>query len=180
MKKLYTCTAMMLALTLPFQALAGTVTETTIVKTHPTPGAERVDFMSFDINQDNRLSMREVGDVLFDAFDGDDNGKLDSFEYSNNTVITTMPTTATTYTYYDYNSDGMPEASTLTQTEFMTQSKLIRFDNKADGLSAKDFIDKPQKALDLNRDNYVSKDEWQREYSLFVQPRINVKSTYNR
>ncbi|MES2729070.1 MAG: hypothetical protein V4621_03095 [Pseudomonadota bacterium] len=173
--------ALLLALTLPLApaALAETVTETTIVTSKPMPHVERIDFMAFDMNRDTRLSMREVGDVLFDAFDGDKNGKLDSMEFEKNTVITVMPRSSTTYTYYDYNNDGLAEASKITQTEFMERSNLIRFDRQENGLSAHEFIGKYHKELDVNRDNYVTKEEWQREYSLFVKPKVNM-NIYNK
>ena len=174
-----TC-ALLLALTLPtFSAIAGTVSETTIVSSTPMPNVERINFMTFDMNKDNRLSMREVGDVLFDAFDGDKNGKLDSLEFDRNTVITVIPKESVTYTFYDYDNDGHAEASKITQTDFLERSKLMRFDTQQDGLSARDFIGRSHKELDVSRDNYVTKEEWQREYALIVKPKVNM-NIYNK
>ncbi len=173
------CT-MAIAMALPALPVhAGTVTEATIVTSKPIPHVERINFMTFDANHDNKLSMREVGDVLFDAFDGDKNGKLDSMEFENNTVITVIPKEATTYTFYDYNNDGVAELSQITQTEFMGRSNLARFDKEQNGLSAHEFIGKNHKELDVDRDNYLTKEEWQREYAMFVKPKVNM-NIYNK
>lgn len=159
---------------------AETVKTTTIVENKPLPNVKRVDFMSFDTNHDGVLSMREVGDVLFDAFDKDGNGAIDNIEYDQASVYTVIPMEITNLTFTDYDSDGVDEKVTLTKDEFLERSNLMRFDKDMDGLSPRDFMGSEVKAMDLNHNNLIEKDEWEREYALKVQPKANVAKRYNK
>lgn len=160
-------------------AHADTVTKTTIVESKEIPGVKRVDFMSFDVNHDNRLSMREVGDVLFDAFDMDGNGAIDNIEYDKNSVLTVIPVEATTLTFVDYDDDGHSDIYAVDKDEFLKRSKLMRFDKDQDGLSPRDFMGSEVKAMDINRNNLIEKDEWQREYAAVVKPKVTLNKRYN-
>lgn len=158
---------------------AETVKTTTIYETKTLPNVKKVDFMSFDANKDGVLGMREVGDVLFDAFDKDGNGAIDNNEYDEQSVYTIIPMEATKLTYTDYNNDGVDEKITLTKEEFLERSNLMRFDKDMDGLSPRDFMGSEVKAMDINHNNLIEKDEWVREYALKVQPKVNLHKRYN-
>jgi len=158
---------------------AETVKTTTIVENKDIPNVKRVDFMSFDVNHDGVLSMREVGDVLFDAFDKDGNGAIDNKEYDAPSVYTVIPMEATKLTYTDYNGDGVDEKITMTKEEFLERSNLMRFDKDMDGLSPRDFMGSEVKAMDINHNNLIEKDEWERAYAAKVQPKVNLEKRYN-
>ncbi len=161
-------------------ACADTITETRIVKNKDLPGVHKIDFMSFDANHDGRLSMREVGDVLFDAFDSDKNGAIDNIEYDRNNVYTVIPMEATTLTFVDFDDDGYSDTSTISKEDFLKRSNLMRFDKDMDGLSPRDFMGSEVKAMDLNHNNLIEKDEWQRQYALNVKPESSIGKLYNR
>lgn len=160
-------------------AHADTVTKTTIVENKDLPGVHRIDFMSFDANHDGRLSMREVGDVLFDAFDTDKNGAIDNIEYDKNSVYTVIPMEVTTLTFVDYDDDGHSDVYAISKDEFLNRSNLMRFDKDMDGLSPRDFMGSEVKAMDLNHNNLIEKDEWQRQYALVVKPKSSIGKLYN-
>lgn len=159
---------------------AETVKTTTIVENKTLPNVKRVDFMSFDINHDGVLSMREVGDVLFDAFDKDGNGAIDNKEYDEASVYTVIPMEATKLTFTDYDGDGVDEKVSMTREEFLDRSNLMRFDKDMDGLSPRDFMGSEVKAMDINHNNLIEKDEWEREYAAKVQPKVNLSKRYNK
>ena len=158
---------------------AETVKTTTIVENKELPNVKRVDFMSFDENKDGVLSMREVGDVLFTAFDKDGNGAIDNKEYDEPSVYTVIPMEAIKLTYTDYNGDGVDEKVTLTREEFLERSNLMHFDKDMDGLSPRDFMGSEVKAMDINHNNLIEKDEWQRAYAAKVQPKAALQKRYN-
>lgn len=160
-------------------ARAETVTEKTIVSQKEIPGVHKIDFMSFDENKDGVLEMKEVGDVLFTAFDRDGNGVIDNQEFDENPVMTVIPTEKTTYTFYDYNSDGKAEKAVMTQEDFLKKSSLMRFDTQYNGLSPKDFIGKSFKEVDMTHDNLLDLEEWQRVYADIVKPEAALQSNYN-
>lgn len=160
-------------------ASADTITKTTIVENKEIPGVHKIDFMSFDANQDGRLGMREVGDVLFDAFDTDKNGAVDNIEYDKNSVYTVIPIESTTLTFVDYDDDGHSDSYAISKDEFLERSKLMRFDKDEDGLSPRDFMGSEVKAMDLNHNNLIEKDEWQRQYALNVKPQSSISKLYN-
>lgn len=158
----------------------GTVVTTTNVAPEPVPGVRTINFMSFDANKDNRLSAREVGDVLFKAFDTDGNGMIDNVEYGKASVMTVIPMKATTFTFYDIDSDGAAENTSITQSEFLERSNLMAFDKKKDGLSPKDFMGKEMNKVDIDNDNYLELDEWRREYAAKVSLLVNADRRYNK
>ena len=159
---------------------AEVVKTTTVVENKDLPNVKRVDFMSFDANHDGVLSMREVGDVLFGAFDKDGNGAIDNKEYDEASVYTVIPMEATKLTFTDYNADGVDEKVTLTREEFLERSNLMRFDKDMDGLSPRDFMGSEVKAMDINHNNLIEKDEWERAYAAKVQPKVNLSKRYNK
>ncbi|MBL8641532.1 MAG: hypothetical protein JNL76_05375 [Alphaproteobacteria bacterium] len=164
---------------IPFSANADTVTKTTIVESKDIPNVNKIDFMSFDVNHDGRLSIREVGDVLFGAFDTDKNGAIDNIEYDKNSVYTVIPMESTTLTFVDYDDDGHSDVYTVSKDEFLERSNLMRFDKDMDGLSPRDFMGSEVKEMDLNHNNLIEKDEWQRKYALIVKPKSSIGKRYN-
>lgn len=178
-KTTMTCFMALAALAITTQAHAETVTKVTVTESKPIPGVRQINFMSFDANKDGKLSMREVGDVLFGAFDGDHNGVIDNIEYDRASVMTVIPTEETTFTFYDYDSDGVTDMKEVGRDEFLARSNLMRFDKQFNGLSPRDFVNKNMNQLDLNHDNLIDKKEWQREYALIVKPKVAVQSRYN-
>jgi hypothetical protein len=56
----------------------------------------------------------------------------------------------------------------------------MRFDKDMDGLSPRDFMGSEVKAMDLNHNNLIEKDEWQRQYALNVKPESSIGKLYNR
>jgi hypothetical protein len=161
-------------------AHAETITKTTIVEQQTVEGVRKIDFMSFDLNHDSKLSMNEVGDVLFNAFDSDSNGAIDNIEYDKASVSTVIPMEVTTLTFIDYNDDGMSDVSRVNKDEFLERSNLMRFDKDKDGLSPRDFMGSEVKAMDMNHNNLIEKDEWQRQYALKVKPKAAIGKRYNR
>ncbi|MDY0029063.1 MAG: hypothetical protein RBR86_03875 [Pseudobdellovibrionaceae bacterium] len=161
------------------ESRAETVIEKTIISQREIPGVHKIDFMSFDENQDGILEMKEVGDVLFTAFDRDGNSVIDNQEFDENPVMTVIPTEKTTYTFYDYNSDGKAEKAVMTQEDFLKKSSLMRFDTQYNGLSPKDFIGKSFKEVDMTHDNLLDLEEWQRVYADIVKPEAALQSNYN-
>jgi len=160
-------------------AYADTVTKTTIVQSKEMPGVQKIDFMSFDANHDGKLSMREVGDTLFNAFDLDHNAAIDNIEYDKASVYTVIPMEVTTLTFIDYDDDGLSDHSVISKDEFLQRSNLMRFDKDMDGLSPRDFMGSEVKAMDMNHNNLIEKDEWQRQYALIVKPKAALGKRYN-
>lgn len=160
-------------------AHSATVTETTIVEQKDLPNVKKVDFMAFDSNHDGVLTMQEVGDVLFEAFDRDSNGAIDNIEYDQRPVMTIIPMEATTLKFYDFNGDGTVQNVEMTKEDFLRQSNLMAFDKDMDGLSARDFMGSEVKAMDLNHNNLIEKDEWQRGYAEKVKPKAAIQKRYN-
>lgn len=174
-----TCLMALAVMAVSTGAQAETVTQVTVTQSKPIPGVRQINFMSFDANKDGKLSMREVGDVLFDAFDGDHNGVIDNIEFDKGSVMTVIPTEKTTFTFYDYDSDGYTDAKEVGRDEFLARSNLMRFDKQFNGLSPRDFVNKNMNQVDLNHDNLIDKKEWQREYALIVKPKVALQSIYN-
>lgn len=158
---------------------ADTITETTFVKQQASPDVNKIDFMSFDLNHDSKLSMSEVGDVLFDAFDRDNNGAIDNIEYDKASVSTVISMEVTTLTFIDFDDDGVSDTSTISKDEFLKRSNLMRFDKDKDGLTPRDFMGSEVKAMDINHNNLIEKDEWQRQYALKVKPKVSISKRYN-
>lgn len=77
---------------------AETVTTKTVVSTKHLNGVDRVNFASFDLNGDGILSMSEVGERLFYAFDMDGNEVIDNIEMNKKSVMT-IPSLPLVFTF---------------------------------------------------------------------------------
>jgi len=171
-----------LAITVAAQSIhAETTTTTTIVQSQPAgDNTMKVNLMAFDSNHDNILSMREVGEKLFDLFDQDHNGYIDNIEFNKKMFITVIPMEKDTIKFVDYDDDGKPDAVTHTTETFMADSHLKRFDTNGDGLTPAEFIQTGYQKLDIDNDQMISKDEWKKAYHDSVYADINEPGIYNK
>lgn len=162
----------------PVAAHAETVTTRTYVAPAPLPGLKEVDFTMFDINRDGFYSMPEVGERLFQSFDKDGNGHIDNIEWDHKAVMTIIPMKQETFKFVDTDNDGLVEQSTYTYQTFYKDSGLAMFDERKDGLSAKEFIGVGYRKMDRDDDNLISLDEWKQGY-LESRPRELDPANYN-
>lgn len=161
-------------------ALAQTVTTTTVVKqTELPPQIEKTDFMAFDLNKDNILSMQEVGKKLFYIFDTDGNEVIDNIEFDQKRVLTIIPMEKQVLTYVDLDNDGRTDEATITHETFIQKSGLIVFDEDLDGLSAADFIKLSFLQLDDNNSKVVELDEWEKAYTAMTHYPNAEQDRYN-
>lgn len=151
-------------------ALAATVVTETHMVHKPVPGPVVIDFRIFDTNQDNTLTMLEVGEKLFYTFDKDGNQLIDNIEWDRPMVLTFAPMEQRTFQFIDYNSDGITDRTTTTQQVFLQQTGLSRFDDRADGLSAKDFLETPFKKADRDWSGQIDIREWKEAYFAVLKP----------
>lgn len=148
---------------------AKTVTTKTYTTTETIPGATKVNFAAFDINNDGRYSMREVGNKLFYLFDTDGNEVIDNIEWNNKNVMTITPMEKETFTFVDYDDDGVTDSTSYEYDKFYSESGLIRFDEYKDGLSAHDFVSQPLGELDKNNNNMIELNEWKTAYFAHIK-----------
>lgn len=162
-------------------AHAATVTKDTFITQKEQPGTIKVNFSDFDANKDGNLSRDEVGGKLFYIFDTDGNQVIDNIEYTKPMVVTIIPMQKKEITAVDFNDDGVPDTTSYNQEEFFEQSKLVRFDQNKNGLSAREFLDRPVYwSLDDNKDKTVAIDEWKRAYVASLSPSVVNPNRYNR
>lgn len=150
---------------------AETVTTLDVVsQKEVSPHVTKIDFSAFDINKDNVLSMPEVGERLFYAFDQDGNEVIDNIEFNKKSVMTIIPMEHETYTFVDHNSDGTAEHVKYTKDNFIQTSRLMRFDNNMDGLTPAEFIGEGFLKLDIDNSNVIELDEWKKAYIASLSP----------
>lgn len=152
----------MIAVTAP--ANAEKVTTETYVHTQDVPGVEKISLSSFDANQNGALSMEEVGEKMFYAFDLDGNEIIDDNEWETQTVMTIVPMEKETYQYVDVDHDGVAESSTYTYETFYAESGLAMLDAEKDGLSAEEFINVGFYELDDDDNHKITLQEWEEAY----------------
>ncbi|MEK7801847.1 MAG: hypothetical protein AAB276_05275, partial [Pseudomonadota bacterium] len=119
---------------------AATVTTETVVTAKAVPNTKKIDFMAFDANHDNILSMSEVGQKLFKLYDTDGNEVIDNIEYKKQSVMTIIPMQKEIFTFVDVNSDGSIDRAAYSYKDFIKLSGLMRFDNDMNGLSPEEFL----------------------------------------
>jgi Ca2+-binding EF-hand superfamily protein len=110
MKTMYLMTAAAVAL-IGFSAVAQaeTVTTTVNVQQKEIPDVNKVNLIVFDTDKNGILSMKEVGQYLFDVFDNDKNGSIDNIEFKQKRFMTIIPMEKETTLQVDFNDDGIPE-----------------------------------------------------------------------
>lgn len=167
-----------LTIAAPLSVNATTVQTETVVKTQNIEGTRQINFAKFDLNGDNSLTMQEVGENLFYLFDQDGNELIDNIEWNNRNVYTITPMEQETFTYVDYNSDGVSEETTYTYDTFYTETGLARFDNDKNGLSAKEFIGEEFKVLDDNMSGTIDLEEWKEAYIASLSPETSETERY--
>jgi hypothetical protein len=177
-KNILLATAALVSLGFVCPAAAETVTEKTVVVQKDLPNVQKTNFMAFDLNHDNVLSMQEVGEKLFYLFDADGNEVIDNIEFGQNRVMTIIPMEKESFTYVDLNDDGMAEAVSYDRDTFLTQSRLARFDNDMDGLSAQEFIGESFLRLDDDKSKAIELEEWKEEYIASVRPKAAEQERY--
>lgn len=136
----------------------------TVERTVPATGTRVLRFPDFDVNKDGLLSRDEVGQMLFKLYDTDGNQVIDNIEYERKAVVTVMPMERTTTVSYDFDGDGKPDQTEVTQESFMRDTLLTRFDANRDGLSPHEFTGRDFLAADVDRDRAVELNEWQGSY----------------
>lgn len=162
-------------------AHARTIVKDTIIEQREQPGVRKMNFSSFDVNRDGQLSRNEVGETLFYIFDTDGNQVIDNLEYTKIMVLTIIPMEKKEITSIDFNDDGIADSKSYSQENFFQQSKLIRFDQNKNGLSAREFLDGAVYwQLDNNKDKTVDIEEWKRAYIASLTPGILNPNLYNR
>lgn len=161
-----------------YQANAETVTTQTYVETKDVPGTKAIAFSAFDVNKDGEYSMEEVGEMLFEIFDTNNDKLIDNLEWDNKNVYTITPMEKETFKFVDHNSDGLTDEATYTYDTFYKASGLIKFDEDEDGLSAQEFIGIGFEELDDTEDKMINKEEWQKAY-LATLPEHAKNVNYN-
>lgn len=158
---------------------AETYKTTTITKQTEIANATPVDFSAFDLNQDSRLSMAEVGEKLFKVFDTDGNSIIDNIEFKNKKIITIVPMEKKTLTFVDYDSDGKDDEGHYTLETFSQKSQLSRFDKNNNGLSPAEFINVGFLELDDNNSKVIEIDEWKEAYTKMLHYPNAEQERYN-
>lgn len=162
---------------LPVQS--ATVTTETVVTAKPVFNTKKINFMAFDANHDNILSMREVGQKLFKLYDTDGNEVIDNIEYKKQSVMTIIPMQKETFTFVDANSDGHIDSTSYSHKDFIKLSGLMRFDNDMNGLSPEEFLGVAFNILDDNNSKVIESDEWESAYTAMTHVKAADQDRYN-
>lgn len=169
----------MLALAGAVPALAETITTKTIVTPQAVENMTPINFSTFDVNNDGILSMPEVGERLFYAFDRDGNEVIDNIEFDKKSVLTITPMEKRTFIFVDYDNNGTVDESAYSYETFLQRSKLMRFDDDRDGLTPAEFINQSFLKLDDNDDHVIDLEEWKEAYIEMVIPLVAEQERYN-
>lgn len=159
---------------------AATITTETIVTPKDVPDTIKVDFMSFDLNGDNILSMSEIGRKLFKLFDRDGNDAIDNKEYKYRNIMTIIPMKKETFTFVDTDNDGKIEKTAYKYEDFIKYSGLMRFDKNMDGLSPEEFIGKAFNQMDGNNSKVIELAEWETAYTTLLHAKTADPNLYNK
>lgn len=179
-KKLLLASVAVLALGMSTTVNAETVTTKTVVSQKEMSNVKEINFSAFDVNNDGILSMAEVGEKLFYLFDTDGNEVIDNIEYNNKNVMTIIPMEKQTFTFVDYNNDGIADDKTYTYETFIQQSRLMRFDKNMDGLSPEEFIGDSFLKLDDDKSKAIELEEWKEGYLVSVRPPVAEQERYSQ
>ena len=152
------------------ETVTTTETTTTVETDVVTEGTTRFDITELDIDNDEIISVEEVGEKLFYIYDTDGNEVIDNTEYDNPSVVTVVPMEKETVHAVDFDNDGKAEQTTYTYDRFMKRTGLAMFDRDNDGLSAKDFLGGTAfMQADINGNHTIDLKEWKSTYSTEVQ-----------
>lgn len=165
---------------LPGSAMAGTVSELTVVTPEPVAGTtESINLESFDLNKDGMLTRKEIGTRLFYLYDADGNEVIDNIEYGQPRMMTIVPMKQEKFLSVDLNDDGAVDVADYNQDRFIKETMLSRFDHNKDGLSAKEFLGTWFTRPDKDKSHVIEIDEWRQVYTEAMKGRINDQETYN-
>lgn len=142
-------------------------------------GVREINFVDFDVNRDSVLSANEIGELLFKLYDTDNNNVIDNNEYERRSVVTVMPVQKDTVVSYDFDGDGMPDATKHTYETFLQDTQLARFDKNNDGLSAHEFTGLDFLSADVNKDKAIDLKEWQGTYISSIDKANKTKARFN-
>jgi len=155
------------------------ITTITTIEPLQLENANMIDMTAFDRDADNILSMKEVGEKLFEIFDRDGNMVIDNLEYAENSLLTIAPMERETLTFIDYAPTKWIDDISYTREEFMKTSQLTRFAGDLDGLSPEEFIGLSFLALDDNDDKAIDGEEWREAYAHLVKFPHEESERYN-
>lgn len=158
---------------------ANIVKTETLVTQKDIPNTNRVNLLDFDLDGDGVLTRKEVGEKLFYMFDTDGNMILDNIELNRVGLITLIPMEKTTIKMVDIGANGRVEEKIVNTDEFLSESRLIAYDQNRDGLTPREFIGVSFNRLDKNNDKAVDIEEWKEAYADFVKPSFQRQSHYN-
>lgn len=116
-----------------------------------------------DKNGDQQISLFELADHLFDAYDNDDNGMLVPEEYQGDALFASSPVELTTVdvTFKDVDpSLGNEKFSYQHFFEYTGFGAL----NVKDGMTAQEFTARPFVTVDRNEDMVIDRNEWRKAY----------------
>jgi hypothetical protein len=158
---------------------ANTVKTETLVTQKAIPNTNLVNLLDFDLDKDGMLTREEIGAKLFYMFDTDGNMIIDNLELNRVGLITLIPMEKTTVKLVDKGADGKVEERVLNTEQFLSESRLIAYDQNRDGLTPLEFIGVPFNRLDANNDKAVDIDEWKDAYASYVKPKFQRQNHYN-
>lgn len=160
-------------------AHAQTITTKTIVQQQDLPNVNKVNLTVFDMDKNGILSMNEVGRYLFGVFDADGNGSVDNIEFKKPMFMSIIPMERETLRLIDFDNDGTPDVSNHSSENFVKMSRLSRFDDNYNGLSANEFINQGYEELDDDNNRLINLHEWEKAYKKLVSPAVNDPALYN-
>ena len=150
-------------------------TEQRVVETVPA-----TSLFNYDMNGNGTLEPNEVGTKLFYQFDRDGNQSLDNIEFRRKLSVKFEPIEKTKILTVDYNNDGILEAEKVETEIVMKRTGLDRFGNdRADGISPREFIGKSLLQLDVDGSGLVELREWRNAYIEQMAPKAANNRIYN-
>lgn len=174
----------------PVAAPGSTVTTTTTTKStkawsttekplYPN-GTQVLNLIEFDLNGDGILTRREAGDRLFRLYDTDGNMVIDNNEYERAAVFTVTPVEKKTVLSYDLDGDGLADRTQISSEVFLRESMLARFDGNGNGLSPREFTNRPFLVADLNNDKQILQEEWIASYDAALDKTLKAEGALNK
>lgn len=139
-----------------------------------------IDFTEFDVNKDGVYEKSEVGEKLFTIFDRDGNEVIDNREMKKIGLKVHSKMKKRRIETVEYHSDGKEQKKTISEEDFIRESKLIKFDQDEDGLSPLDFLGMTFYRVDVNDDGVIGMYEWQRAYAESIRPLHEERFNYNQ